>query len=219
MQTPNIRMIWLDYGRVLFDHFSDQLVETLSQMSFPQKPPVIIIRKIYRSGAIRRYDLGAISTEEFLKEMRALIGFLDCEEFLRVWSRVLQRNLRMWELVDDLLRHGYPCGVISNTNELHAMHIENLLALKQSMSSLQPRIYSYREKVEKPNPEIWRRAIEQANVTYGWERSLLPQECVFVDDIYENVRSFQEFGGHAICHNPQFVHRTAAHLLDLGVQL
>lgn len=214
---PNIRMVWLDYGRVLFDHLSDQLVEKIAAMSNPLKSPAVVTAMMYDAGVVKRYDLGAVTTDEFLEEMRALVGFRDRKEFIHAWHFALRPNLRMWQLVDMFRRNGYPQGVISNTNELHAMHIESLMSFV--IVTFSPRIYSYLERVKKPDQEIWRRAIERANIAYGWEQPLLPQECVLIDDMDENVRSFQEFGGHAICHNPQFVHRTAAHLLDLGVQL
>src|SRR3989344_3988167 len=87
MSTPKsqIRMIYFDYGRVLFDHRSDIFAEDLANISRQRELPVEVVRKLYRFGLVRRYDLGAITTEEFLRGVQKLIGFSDQEEFISIW--------------------------------------------------------------------------------------------------------------------------------------
>lgn len=219
MPPREIKMVFFDYGRVLFDHDGDVLAEGLAEISHPALSPAEAIRKLYGAGIVKRYDNGVIDTKEFLDEMEELLGFHNRREFIRLWCLVHHPNLRIWKaLVNPLLQCGYGVGVISNTNELHALHIEDLF-IPDQIALLSPLVYSYREHVGKPEPEIWRRAVGQANKAYCRPSPLLPEECLLVDDMYENVASFEAFGGNAIQHDPRFVYRTAAKLMDLGVRL
>ena len=51
-------------------------------------------------------------------------------------------------------------------------------------------ILSYREKLIKPMPEIYERLIRQYD--------LVPEECVFLDDLQQNLDGAAAFGIHTI---------------------
>ncbi|MBI2639918.1 MAG: HAD-IA family hydrolase [Candidatus Sungbacteria bacterium] len=215
---PNIRMIWWDYGRVLFDHLTDIFVEDLAALSEPRLKPYEVYAKIHASGVVRRYDAGLSSTEEFMREMETLFGFENRGQFIALWHRILQPNRLAWKIVMGLCRNGYPQGVISNTNEMQAGYIERELNCG-SVMIFRPRVYSYRERVAKPDPLIWQRALELANSEYRGRQPFLPEEFVFVDDLAENVDGALACGWHAIHHNPGFVNATLAKLAELDVRL
>lgn len=69
-------------------------------------------------------------------------------------------------------------------------------------------ILSYRERCIKPEPEIYRRLIEKYH--------LIPQECVFLDDLQRNLDGAAAFGIHTILFCSQAQAR--AELKKLGVE-
>lgn len=213
-----IRMIWWDYGRVLFDHLTDDLMIGLSEMSAQGESPQEICRKLHECDLISKFDLGEISTEEFLNGLRALIGFADTTKFVALWNRILQPSRLAWRAVALLNKNGYRQGVISNTNSLQAEYIEKVLAAG-SIMQFRPRIYSYQERILKPDQMIYLVAVVRARSAYNWEKILLPDECVFIDDRVENVDAARACGWRAIHHNPEMVYATFNKLQDLGVRL
>lgn len=215
---PNIRMIWWDYGRVLFDHLTDTFVEELASLSRPRLEPYEVYAKIHTSGVVMRYDAGQSSTEEFMREMQKLFGFESWSRFIALWHRSLQPNRLAWKAVMGLHRNGYPQGVISNTNEMQAGYIERELSCG-SIMIFRPRVYSYQERVAKPDSLIWQRALELSNFEYPNHPPFLPEEFVFIDDLAENVEGALACGWHAIHHNPGFVYGTLAKLVELGVRV
>jgi len=214
---PKIRMVWWDYGRVLFDYHGDELMEELSRVSVPQIPPHEVYRRMQEKGIVKQYDLGAIRTDEFLSEVQKLIGFSDIPAFIKLWNRTLQPNRLFWKAVGALRRNSYLQGVISNTNELQTDYIEKVLACG-SIMEFRPRIYSYREGILKPDPLIYQLALHRANEEYPWGEEILPEECVFVDDRIENVEAARALGWYAI-HHPPFVAGTLYRLAELGVKI
>lgn len=69
-------------------------------------------------------------------------------------------------------------------------------------------ILSYREKVIKPDPEIYKKLIEQYR--------LIPEECVFLDDLKQNLEGAAAFGIHTILFQNQA--QAKEELRRLGVE-
>ncbi len=72
---------------------------------------------------------------------------------------------------------------LSNTNELHIRSIERKSRL---LGHFDRRIYSYACGFAKPEPGIYRAALDAAAVE--------PAACLFVDDRAENVRAARRMG-------------------------
>lgn len=152
------------------------------------------------------YDRGVLTEEETLQ------GFIDnapelAEDIRRVLRDVGTMVTRYdyaipW--IEELKQKGYRCLYLSNFS--HKAETECAHAL-DFIPYLDGGILSYREKLIKPQPEIYQLLIERYQLT--------PQECVFMDDTLANVEAAREAGIHAIW----FQNRTQAleELHDLGV--
>lgn len=216
---PNIRMIWWDYGRVLFNNSGDELCDELTRIVKPELRPVEIYGSLKKSGLVNEYDLGNITTEQFVAEAQTLLGFTDKQAFVNIWRNILSINRFAWRAVSALRMAGYKQGAISNINEMHVYAIENILS-SGAIMQLRPRIYSCRERVKKPDSEIFRIALERGNAIFcEGSAKLLPAECVFIDDLLENVEAAKALGWNAILHSPVFVTGTMLKLSELGVRV
>ncbi|MGA8810585.1 MAG: HAD-IA family hydrolase, partial [Thermoanaerobaculia bacterium] len=89
--------------------------------------------------------------------------------------------------MEDLLeriRARYRIAFLSNSNEIHAELIPTQFAAIFHKDD--PFIFSHRLKAAKPDPDIFRLALEQIGST--------PQNTIFIDDLIENVVAARAIG-------------------------
>ena len=78
----------------------------------------------------------------------------------------------------------YSIWLLSNTNPKHIQdEIEKRYVFPQLIDGA---VYSFNVGYRKPEESIYRIAVDDANV--------LPENCIFIDDQYENVKSAIRFG-------------------------
>jgi putative hydrolase of the HAD superfamily len=98
-------------------------------------------------------------------------------ELQSIWSDFFDGPVPGIEEVLGHVREKYRVAFLSNSNEVHAEMIPRQFA---SLFEKDDRfIFSHRFRVAKPDPEIFRRALEVVGA--------LPQHAVLVDDLIENV--------------------------------
>jgi putative hydrolase of the HAD superfamily len=142
------------------------------------------------AGGYRDMERGAVSFWEFYEFICDHAGYRgSIREFHDIWSDFFDGPMPGIEEVLERIRARYRLAFLSNSNEVHAE------VIPRQFSGLFEKddrfIFSYRFKVAKPDPEIFRRALEVIGA--------LPQHAVLVDDLIENViaargvgiRSFQ----------------------------
>jgi glucose-1-phosphatase len=105
-------------------------------------------------------------------------------EFLKkftTWSRRVLPGAK--ELLEQL-RPRYRLAALSNSNELHWERNTNELRIIELFEFA---ISSHQVGLSKPNPEIFRLAVERAHVSS-------PQAIIFFDDVRANVEAAQDAG-------------------------
>lgn len=154
-----------------------------------------------------RYERGAVSSEEFLRELSEIFGQAVPEGVLvRAWQEIFEPNLPMWEVVEKL--HGrYPLYLLSNTNALQHDYIVERYGV---FARFADGVYSYRAQMMKPEPEIFAEAIGQ----FGVE----PAATVYVDDLAPNVEAARAAGLRAFHYDPGAHAACLAWLRGQGVQ-
>jgi glucose-1-phosphatase len=112
---------------------------------------------------------------------------LSFDEFCACWNRALDPE----PILDDLLfvdlgaRHRL--GLLSNTDPLHAAHLDHHYSFPRHFSA---RIYSCRVGVSKPSPTIYQAALDALGLT--------APEALYVDDVPEYVEAARKLGLAAI---------------------
>ncbi len=166
-----------------------------------------IAKATVQSGAWSEYDRGVLTDEEVMdafirndpgieKELRESLeninGMLVRYEYAVPWIRELKQK-------------GYQVLVLSNF--AHRAH-HDCKDVLDFLDDVDGGILSYQEKTVKPEPEIYQRLLER----YG----LVPEECVFLDDLEENLAAAAKFGIHTVL----FTGKEAAveELRKLGVE-
>src|SRR5207248_1342531 len=82
------------------------------------------------------------------------------------------------------VRERHRVAFLSNSNEIHAEVIPAQFA--GLFQKDDPFVFSHRLKCAKPDPEIFRRALEMIGAT--------PQQTIFIDDLLENVLAARALG-------------------------
>ena len=167
-------VIKLDYERVLAKICAeatvtrDQLVELLEQ-----------------PGGYHDMERGAVTFWDFYEFLCDRAGYQgNIREFHDLWSDFFEGPMPGIEDVLERVRQQHRVAFLSNSNEVHAELIPREFA---SLFRPDDRfIFSHRFHAAKPDPELFRRALEVIGA--------LPHHVVFVDDLMENVTSARALG-------------------------
>ena len=134
---------------------------------------------------LQRYESGLTSSEEFGREVGALMGFsLSHDEFAAAWSDIFWLNEPVAKLVADLKSRGYTLVLGSNTNELHATHFRRQFA--EALGHFDTLVLSYEVGHIKPSAEFYLACARAAEAD--------PADCVFIDDLPENIEGARAAG-------------------------
>jgi putative hydrolase of the HAD superfamily len=182
-----IRCLIFDLGNTIipFDfHRAYHLMEQRTGLSAET-----LREKIRQTGLVPRFESGRIETADFVGELTTAIGApMTPEEFLPIWGAIFESETLVPDGLPATLRaNGYRLLVLSNTNDLHMRFIRPRYPLLRHFHHL---VLSHEVKAMKPDPEIYRAAIDNAGCA--------PEECFFVDDVPAYVQGAREMGIDAV---------------------
>ncbi len=144
-----------------------------------------LIEILEQPGGYRDMERGAITFREFYDFLCDKAGYRGTTlDLRRVWSDFFDGTIPGAEALLERVREKYRVAFLSNSNEVHAEVIPRQYA---TLFRKDDRfIFSHRFRVAKPDPEIFRRALEVTGA--------LPQHVVFIDDLAENVLAARTIG-------------------------
>jgi putative hydrolase of the HAD superfamily len=182
-----IKTVVFDFGNVLvfFDHRRalDRLV------THTDRTGEELMRLVYHDDLAYRYERGQVTTAELFR-LGCERGGLRCNEreFIAAFCDIFWPNPPMADLVPRLKRNGYRLVLASNTNDAHYAHFRE--AYRDLLRHFDAISVSHEAGARKPEPEFF----AHTHRLTGSEKS----ECVFVDDLAENVAAARRFGWRGI---------------------
>jgi putative hydrolase of the HAD superfamily len=137
-----------------------------------------LIDVLEEPGGYRDMERGAVSFWEFYEFLCDRAGYRgSIRDFHNVWSDFFDGPMPGIEEVLERVRAKYRVAFLSNSNEVHSELIPRQFS---GLFEKDDRfIFSHRFRVAKPDPEIFRRALEVIGA--------LPHHAVLIDDLIENV--------------------------------
>lgn len=134
---------------------------------------------------LRSYESGRIDTDTFRRDFCALMALeVSAEEFEDAWTDIFWLN-------DDLARHlpflkraGHRLVLGSNTNPLHTARFRN--QFEDALSYFDALVLSHEVGHCKPDRDFYLACARAAGAE--------PSECVFIDDLEENVEGARSAG-------------------------
>lgn len=143
------------------------------------------------------YDRGTISDEEIIQSFVESDPEIkdDIIKCLTNVKGIVTRNDYAIPWIQELKQKGYQVLYLSNFSRKAEVECADALDF---LPYLDGGILSYQEKVIKPMPEIYQILIDRYR--------LVPEECIFLDDLEKNLKGAEVFGIHTI----QFVNQKQA---------
>lgn len=180
----NMQLLVFDLGHVLIDFEWMSVCYAFSERC--NLPNHEILRVFSEVGSLG-YERGKISTAQFIAELNQKLSCsLDVEEFRLLWNTSFRENKTMVRLLEGLSKN-YELCILSNTNECHYEFIQDKFDVERHFKDV---VLSYRVGHNKPSQEIYQAVVDKF--------SLSASECLFVDDLEENIEAARRFGMNAV---------------------
>ena len=149
------------------------------------------VRRLFRDDPealadLRELEKGEVSEDEFAARFGPRLGVADTEGLIERLFAALGPEESMIETVRELHAGGVRTGLISNSWGTGIYEPRMLAELFDSV------VISGEVGLHKPQPEIYELGAERLGVA--------PADCVFVDDLRENVAGAEAVGMTAILH-------------------
>lgn len=161
----------------------------------------VVLRTMEKYGALPHasalqsandsYEVGAISSDEFIDELLTVIPEATPEDITTVWNSMLLDfpDYRL-DFIEKLAKEGnYRLFLLSNTNALHIPHVEEIMGHKkyQRFKNCFEQFYlSHEIGLRKPTAEIFEFVLDQ--------NGLEAESTFFIDDTKENTDAAQALG-------------------------
>ena len=201
-----IRTVISDLGRVVlwFDNnvFLGKLADLSGRSAAELKAAVHNDLEL-----IRRFDGGVVTPEGFRARVSEIAGVdVPYGEFYEIYNDIFTPNLPAIDVLARVKAAGYKVLLLSNTDPERFAFVRRRFP---EILFFDGYVLSYELKLLKPDPAIYLAAARQAGSK--------PDECVFIDDMEENVRGAVEAGLSGILYMPET--DLAAELRKLGLAL
>lgn len=178
-----IRNIVFDMGNVLSNYNPRKYAESLLR---DHAAAEAVVRELFGGPEWLLLDAGAIEESEAVSRVQERVPQFSeaVATAMDHWRCVLEPVPGMPELVDRIWQNGYRLYLLSNVS-LRFLKYYREVAMFRHFDGF---LISAEEKLMKPDPAIFRRLCEK----FG----LLSSECLFIDDIQENVDAAVRLGFH-----------------------
>lgn len=183
-----IRLFVFDLGNVILPFQHRQIAYKLYETSTinHSTSPEEIFKYLFdiRAGIVNSYEEGRVSTDEFFNIIKARYQLsITIDEFKGIWNPIFEEDQRVNDAIVYLKSKGYPCFLLSNTNELHFSYIINRYPIVHLLDEW---ILSFEVGVKKPDRRIYEAIFERMDVS--------PDEVFYVDDIADYVAAAARLG-------------------------
>jgi len=179
------KTVIFDLGRVLV-HFDFKRGYRALEGLCPHEAAAIP-KLLAGTGLVEQFETGLVEPRDFVAEISRVLDLnVDYQRFCEIWSSIFTDTLLPESMLEGL-KARYRLLLLSNTNAIHFAMIRRNYPLLRHFDDL---ILSYEVKAMKPQPAIYRAAIERARCE--------PGECFYTDDIAEYVAGAQAMGIDAV---------------------
>ncbi len=204
MAAAKFRAIIFDIGRVLIRVDISRAMDGLA--SGLSLTPQNVWSTIEKDPHWIDWQEGRISPRDWHLHLTKRLGTsLTFEQFSEVWNRALDPEPIHSESFLEKLSRNYRLALLSNTDPIHMSYEEARFPFFRFFPI---RIYSYRVGASKPDPVIYRQALQACKVR--------AEEAVYIDDIAAYVEAAQRLGMTGIVF--QSPEQLQSDLRNLGIQ-
>ena len=181
-EMARIESLISDLGRVILD-FDNRIFLRKMEAYSPLTAEEMMDRFRGSISILHRFDSGKIDPDEFFAEASSLLqATIDKTSFFRFYNDVFFLNPEVLDVLKSF-KGRYRLVLLSNTDVQRFGHIrENF----PQIFFFDAYVLSYQAGVIKPDPEIYKLALEAAQAQ--------AEECVFIDDLENNIAAAKALG-------------------------
>ena len=202
MAEAPIKAVFFDIGNVLLT-FDPKAVAAKIAWQLRHNP-LKVVRYMLKTRAVDAIERGTMSSQQLYVLFQNELGFSGSfSQFRELWCDHFTLNRTNFSILQKL-REDYKVYLLSNTNALHYEYIQRRYAFPHHVHGA---ILSYEIGARKPEPAIYEAAVKMAGIP--------AKNCLFIDDIEENVKAARKYGFDAI-HHPKG-HDLRAALIERGL--
>lgn len=200
-----IHAVIFDFGNVICTFDLQQFLMRISPFSKKSLSELQGILPSFRDVAIE-YETGLITSDHFFEEIRKRSELsIGKQEFIKAYCEIFTPIQTTFDLVRRL-KKSYKLGLVSNTSEWHYRYGIRPVAIFPLFDAV---TLSFEVKAMKPAHAMYDDILAKLAVD--------PPECIFIDDIKENVEAAIDLGMHGIHYTSPEVLLGSLH--DLNVVL
>ena len=177
-----INTVFFDLFGVLLGIDQSVVVQYLSKLT---NTPYLKTREITMGEPYMQLERGEVTFKEYVEDISAMFpngNRIDADSLRKIWMNSKIGEMPAVSLLDDLLIN-YSVWVISNTTEAHIKSLQSQFVFLNSFNGI---ITSERAGMHKPNPNIFKFALVEANTDVT--------SSLFIDDSFSNVKSAESLG-------------------------
>lgn len=187
-QFTGIQTIIFDFGGVIINLDLNQCIRNFKQLGLENFEENLSL--FGQKGFFLQYEKGEIDTDQFRAGIRSLTSNpLSNQEIDNAWCSFLCDIPEKRLLLLNELRKRFRVVMLSNTNPLHieVSAEREFRKIGKTLNDFFDYAYlSYKMKLAKPYPEIFRKVLETEQVE--------AHQCLFLDDGVKNIEQAQEMG-------------------------
>jgi len=199
-----VKFIIFDIGKVILDFDHHVSIKKLSGLSGHSEQEIRDF--IFESGLLSSMEKGQITSLDFYRKINDKFKLdISFNRFKEIWCEIFTPNTSLESLLYHLTNN-YRLAVLSNTDEMHLKYIYKRYKVFEVFSK---KFMSYELKLLKPDVEVFKVVLETLKT--------LPDKCIYIDDLEENVKAAQKTGMHAIQYKS--VSQLKTDLAKLNVQV
>jgi HAD superfamily hydrolase (TIGR01549 family) len=184
--TNTVRAIIFDFGMVISTFDVDRFLRNLTPYTGKS---ILELRHVLAAvkGIVVEYETGRLSTEEFIDRVFAATDLpLTRDQFRIAYNDIFTPITSTHDLIRRL-KPSYRLGLLSNTSEWHFEHAIKTVDVFRLFDAV---TLSFEVKALKPAATIYQDMLSKLGVP--------AKECVYIDDIQENVEAARDLGMHAL---------------------
>ena len=173
-----------DMGNVLLEWDKDKILQGISDT---KKDYLMLDKTIFQSGLWERLDLGTMTREELVLKVVSMIGRTyqkKVEEVIWNGPSYIDIYTEVFPVLSELKKKGHRIFVLSNTSKVfYDLLEEQLSPLKELLDGF---VLSCDIKAIKPDLAMFKEILDKYQLD--------PTNCVFLDDIEDNIMAAEKLG-------------------------
>ena len=189
-----IKNIIFDFGGVVFNIDEQRTLNAFAKLYHCSTNDILTL--LQQDNLFNKFECGQISIPDFLQYLQDKAPVpISQNDIISAWNAILVGYPPQHIPLLLALKKKYRTFLLSNTNAIHTMEFPKIaqrqqLGIQSNYDLFEKVWYSNEIGMRKPNPEIFRFALQDAH--------LVADETLFVDDLAANVEAASSLGIHTI---------------------